>query len=52
MFILGTSLNSFISYYEPVYFNTSDIVYQLKKNRAKRSLTPSTINFDFQAHNR
>jgi len=48
----GTPLNSFISYYEPAYFNTSDVVYQLNKNRAKRSLSPSTINIDFRAHNR
>ena len=38
--------------YEPAYFNTSDIVYQLNKNRAKQSLSPSTINIDFRAHNR
>ena len=52
MFVSGVPLNSFISYYEPAYFNTSDVVYQLNKNRAKRSLSPSTINIDFRAHNR
>jgi len=48
----GAPLNSFISYYEPAYFNTSYVVNQLNKNRAKRSLSQSTINIDFRAHNR
>lgn len=48
----GSPLDSFISYYEPVYFNASEVVHQINKNRAKRSVGQNTINIDFRAHNR
>ena len=55
LFISGSALNSYISYFEPVYFNTSDLQNQVHDNhlRAKRSLAQlNTISLDFRAQNR
>ena len=52
LFIAATSLNSYISYFEPVYFDSSNIKSQLESHRVKRSLGTNTVNLDFKAQNR
>jgi len=52
----GAALNSFISYYEPAYYDTSDVVRQLSQNpRAKRQVSEDsqhTLKMQFTAHKR
>jgi hypothetical protein len=53
--VLGAELNSFISYYEPAYYNTSHVAQQLINTRKKRSvnyLSDNTLNINFKAHER
>lgn len=49
----GASLSSFITYYEPVYYDTASVVAQLQSSkRAKRSINQKLIKIDFRAHDR
>ena len=53
LFISGLPLNSYISYFEPVYFDSSLIKSQLESGRVKRSVgDTNTIILDFKAQNR
>ena len=48
-------MNSFISYYEPAYYNTSQVADQLLTGRTKRSADhhhSNNININFKAHER
>lgn len=49
----GGSLNSYISYFEPVYFDSTTVRSQLESRRVRRSVGDTqTINIDFRAQNR
>lgn len=49
----GASLSSFISYYEPAYYDTASVIAQLQSSkRAKRSINQKLIKIDFRAHDR
>jgi hypothetical protein len=54
----GAELNPFISYYEPGYYNTSQVAASLAQHlaRTKRSAGPTThhhtIHINFKAHER
>ena len=56
LFFSGSPLNQYISYYEPVYYNASELAGQLSSYRTRRSIHHNNHNphfaFDFQAHKR